>query len=435
MFKKLSIEVCLLFLMIVCQHVYADVLLSPTIIVTRNGIKESDFTYEFTDEHSDECEENWFVLNRISKKENNKEVTCWTNNGEYFEIKASGLFSRNERFKKPPEIGMKDLTKETAQLVIDKKRRDKEVEEAREAKQISQANEKLIEKINVSGYPSQNISQILSQLPPAQFIRFCTFPQVLAEIKERLNKAKKLNIVEVISNGKTYQASGGLDSGALDDEYACDVDLITQSNVKLHGMATVKYSRKSKNYSVGWTENGKPLDVNDIRYGIEPLKKIDPNLQQYCWDQQTFANVVDASKRGGMPYELMRQQAASYDQNNLRRVNLDSLQARTHVYRTVDPLTAIDLANSRVAVVDLAYKNPEIYKSYIAKNFNPGGGLPRGLPGFVYDKCMDGKSMLESKNTTNEPEARMENAKEKCISLGFKAGTESFGQCILRLAK
>ena len=385
MVRKLSIKGCLLVFMFTCQHSYAEVLLSPTIEVTRNGVAEIEFIYELTDEHSSECDENWFVLNRISKKTDAKEVTCWTNSGEYIEIKSNGIFSKNERFKKPPEVGLRDLNKETAQLVIDRKKREKEIRESKEV------NEKLVEQINVSGYPSRNISEILNQLPKSQWTRFCTFPQVLNEIKERLNKYKKMNVVEVISNGKSYQASTGLDSGALDDEFACEVDLKTKDNINLHGMATVKYSRKSKNYSVGWTENGKPLDANDIRYGIEPLKKIDPNLQQYCWDQQTFANVVEVSINGGMPYELMRQQAASYDQDNLRRTNLDSLQARTHVYRTIDPLTAIELAKSRVAVVDLAYKNPKIYKDYIAKNFNPGGGIPKGLPGYVYDKCMDGK--------------------------------------------
>jgi hypothetical protein len=29
----------------------------------------------------------------------------------------------------------------------------------------------------------------------------------------------------------------------------------------------------------------------------------------------------------------------------------------------------------------------------------------------------------------------MEDAKKKCINLGFKIGTESFGNCILRLSK
>ncbi len=40
-----------------------------------------------------------------------------------------------------------------------------------------------------------------------------------------------------------------------------------------------------------------------------------------------------------------------------------------------------------------------------------------------------------STNLTNPASTSMEQAKSKCLDLGFKAGTESFGQCVLKVSK
>jgi hypothetical protein len=49
-------------------------------------------------------------------------------------------------------------------------------------------------------------------------------------------------------------------------------------------------------------------------------------------------------------------------------------------------------------------------------------------------KALDNEASV-SKSTASSNTASMEQAKGKCIELGFKAGTESFGQCVLKMAK
>lgn len=62
-----------------------------------------------------------------------------------------------------------------------------------------------------------------------------------------------------------------------------------------------------------------------------------------------------------------------------------------------------------------------------------------GVPGFtplttdLYFKC-NKKNSANSNISNNLNKMTFEQAKTKCIELGFKAGTESFGQCILKLA-
>ena len=63
------------------------------------------------------------------------------------------------------------------------------------------------------------------------------------------------------------------------------------------------------------------------------------------------------------------------------------------------------------------------------------------------NQCVDGLKACAmscpAKGTANPPEASklstpnlsMEQAKAKCIDLGFKTGTESFGQCVLKMTK
>ena len=69
------------------------------------------------------------------------------------------------------------------------------------------------------------------------------------------------------------------------------------------------------------------------------------------------------------------------------------------------------------------------------------GNFPRVELVFI---CIDRNAALETQsrpavNQVNQPRGipsdSMNQAKDKCIDLGFKVGTESFGQCILRLAK
>ena len=51
--------------------------------------------------------------------------------------------------------------------------------------------------------------------------------------------------------------------------------------------------------------------------------------------------------------------------------------------------------------------------------------------------CPAKGSATTGSNDTNMPATglTMEQAKYKCLDLGFKAGTESFGQCVLKLTK
>jgi hypothetical protein len=47
--------------------------------------------------------------------------------------------------------------------------------------------------------------------------------------------------------------------------------------------------------------------------------------------------------------------------------------------------------------------------------------------------CPTKGSAQATAQTNNTP--TMDQAKSKCLELGFKAGTESFGQCVLKLSK
>ena len=47
--------------------------------------------------------------------------------------------------------------------------------------------------------------------------------------------------------------------------------------------------------------------------------------------------------------------------------------------------------------------------------------------------CPTKGSAQATAQTSNTP--TMDQAKSKCLELGFKAGTESFGQCVLKLSK
>lgn len=69
------------------------------------------------------------------------------------------------------------------------------------------------------------------------------------------------------------------------------------------------------------------------------------------------------------------------------------------------------------------------------------GNFPRVELIFI---CIDKKNVAEQSNkpsaeskasTVGVSAVSMESAKAKCLDLGFKAGTDTFGQCVLRLAK
>ena len=284
MLWKLSTKGFLLFCITICQCAFAEVLLDATSLA-RGGVT---LTYRLTDTHSNECMGEWFVGTKILITA--REDFCWKNDGENISIKTFGIFSPDELIKKPAEIGLQDLNKESAE----------------EYKRI------------------------------------------------RDEKAQHRN---------------------------AEANKIIEGSLK---------------------ELGK----------------------QQCWSQKSFAMMVESSKAGGVPYQYMLQKAASYDQDAIRRMNIESAQAGTHVIRTIDPLSSIGLAKSRVAVVNLAYKNSAEYQNY-----------PGGLSEYVYKKCVKEEDLEVSGDQSRDGASTMEIAKNKCINLGFKSGTESFGQCVLRLAK
>jgi hypothetical protein len=55
----------------------------------------------------------------------------------------------------------------------------------------------------------------------------------------------------------------------------------------------------------------------------------------------------------------------------------------------------------------------------------------------LYFTCSDSNGVANGTQpvSSNNGSLSMEQAKSKCLDLGFKAGTESFGQCILKVSK
>jgi len=81
---------------------------------------------------------------------------------------------------------------------------------------------------------------------------------------------------------------------------------------------------------------------------------------------------------------------------------------------------------------------------YAVKNdgfiYFSGGGFSATLPNslFIFEQqptTAPPQAKPVSPITTNSNTSSMEQAKQKCIGLGFAAGTESFGQCVLKLSK
>ena len=53
----------------------------------------------------------------------------------------------------------------------------------------------------------------------------------------------------------------------------------------------------------------------------------------------------------------------------------------------------------------------------------------------LYFTCSDSRKPTSPTGAPSSDAGALEQAKSKCIDLGFKAGTESFGQCILKISK
>ena len=210
-----------------------------------------------------------------------------------------------------------------------------------------------------SGKPSKNISAILKEMPQDEWKNFCDLPQVLNEIKTNLKAKKGFNVASV-TNIKQDHVSGGLIS-----EYACNVKITDQGGRSTTGLVTIKYDKKTDQTSANWDQGGVVAAREEANY----YRKQDPQLQAFCFDQKF--------KQAGAPYELVQQEAASYDQKRQYRDNVNAAQAGTPWRRVMDPVSAVNMEKSRLAVVDLAYKNPNAYKGYAG-----------GLQGYVFDRCM-----------------------------------------------
>jgi hypothetical protein len=78
--------------------------------------------------------------------------------------------------------------------------------------------------------------------------------------------------------------------------------------------------------------------------------------------------------------------------------------------------------------LDTVSENYESQKAEFLKIANSVSGL------VARPKALE-STASESPKAKTTPAANMGDAKQKCIELGFKVGTESFGQCVLKLAK
>ena len=143
-------------------------------------------------------------------------------------------------------------------------------------------------------FPSSNIPQILHSIPESQWSNFCGRPDVLNEIKIRLNEAKKMNVKEV-RNISTYTASAG-----SFNRYACKVNLITKNNQEISGIVSITLKKDKNSVLVGWTGDGDEFDVNDVRYG-QHVGAVSKSLT--CNIMGTMYDVIAQVKHGGMPPE------------------------------------------------------------------------------------------------------------------------------------
>ena len=339
-------------------NVHADALLTLSGEGTNSSGERGKFIYEFRDDKSNDCEGEWSTGTLTWVGSDSKDAICWKNSGENIEIKKLGFFSQSVLMKKPPQAGFQDLNRDTAKLFGGKK-------------QENQTQTDAPQKTSITGRPSANITAILQQLPQSDWGQFCTLPNVLAEIRDGLISRKGLN-VRSVKNIKMDHAQGGIIS-----EYACNVQVSLSGNKEVNGMVTIKYDKNKNTTTVGWTPDGAALDVNDTRYGRKPVKVFDPQKEQFCLDQKSFANTIVNMKSSGLPISIARQEAANYDQEQLYRDNLNAAQAGVPVRRIRDPISSINLERSRLDVVELAYKNESIYKNHAG-----------GLGGYIYDRCM-----------------------------------------------
>ena len=223
------------------------------------------------------------------------------------------------------------------------------------------------ESIVFTGKPSANIGMILKQMPQDDWKQFCSLPQVLDEIKSNLKAKKGFNIASIANIKQDHVSSG------LINEYACNVQITDQKGKSISGIVTINYDKKKDINTTKWDQGGLVAAKEEANY----YRKQNPQLQAFCFDQKVFAGQVANFKQAGAPYELVQQEAANYDQNRQYRDNLNAAQAGTPWRRVTDPVSAVNIERTRLAVVDLAYKNPNAYKGYAG-----------GLQEYVFDKCM-----------------------------------------------
>ena len=115
---------CLLMIFINMNAV-ARVLLTSNGETFSNLMGGGSYTYEITDQKSDECNGEWFVGRLIWTGLQKTDNLCWRNSGSNLEVKKIGFFEKSVYLPKPVEIGDKDLTGETADLFYQKKNEGK----------------------------------------------------------------------------------------------------------------------------------------------------------------------------------------------------------------------------------------------------------------------------------------------------------------------
>ena len=122
--SRTKYALCLLMIFI-NMNVVARVLLTSNGETFSNLMGGGSYTYEITDQKSDDCNGEWFVGRLIWTGLQKTDNLCWRNSGSNLEVKKIGFFEKSVYLPKPVEIGDKDLTAETADLFYQKKNEQK----------------------------------------------------------------------------------------------------------------------------------------------------------------------------------------------------------------------------------------------------------------------------------------------------------------------
>jgi len=109
-----------------CADALANILLTSSDEANSNLIGGGKYSYEITDEKSEDCTGEWFVGRLIWVGLQKTENLCWRNDGKNIEVKKVGFFEKSVYLPKPMEIGAQDLNKETAALFYKAKQERKE---------------------------------------------------------------------------------------------------------------------------------------------------------------------------------------------------------------------------------------------------------------------------------------------------------------------